>query len=78
MNKNKKEKKLNNIIKQVKSKSIHHSCQYQKQLNSIDKDPNYDLITPNGTIRHFTVFIEAKEVRKLVIPVGQKGLIRQQ
>ena len=23
------------------------ACQYQKQLNSIGKDPNYDLITPN-------------------------------
>ena len=32
------------------------------------KDPNYDLITPNGIIRHFIVglFIEAEEVRKLV------------
>ena len=26
------------------------------------KDPNYDLITPNGIIRHFIVFIEAEEV----------------
>ena len=39
-------------------------------LNSIGKDPNYDLITPNGIIRHFIVLIEAEEVRKLVIPVG--------
>ena len=38
----------------------------EKQLNSIGKDPNYDLITPNGIIRHFIVFIEAEEVRKLV------------
>ena len=42
------------------------SCQYQKHLNSIGKDPNYDLITPNGII----VFIEVEELRKLVIPVG--------
>ena len=28
------------------------------------------LITPNGIIRHFTVFLEAEEVRKLVIPIG--------
>jgi hypothetical protein len=62
MNKNKKEKKLNNIIKQVKSKSIHHSCQYQKQLNSIGKDTNYYVITPNGVIKHFIVFIEAEEL----------------
>ena len=34
------------------------------------KDSNYDLITPNGIIRHLIVFIEAEEVRKLVIPVG--------
>ena len=34
------------------------------------KDPNYDLIIPNGIIRHFIVFIEAEEVRKLVIPIG--------
>ena len=27
------------------------------------KDANYDLITPNGIIRHFIVFIEAEEVR---------------
>ena len=27
------------------------------------KDRNYDLIMPNGIIRHFIVFIEAKEVR---------------
>ena len=26
------------------------------------KDPNYDLITPNGMIRHFIVFIEAEEL----------------
>ena len=26
------------------------------------KDPNYDLITPNGIIRHFIVFIEVEEV----------------
>ena len=32
------------------------------------KDPNYDLITANGIIRHFIVVIEAEEV-------GQKGLI---
>ena len=38
------------------------SYQYQKQLNSIRKDPNYDLITPNGIIRHFIVFIEAEEL----------------
>ena len=38
------------------------SCQYQKQLNSIGKDPNYDLITPNGIIRHFIVFIEVEEL----------------
>ena len=30
----------------------------------------YDLITPNGIIRHFIVFIEAEEFYKLVIPVG--------
>ena len=34
------------------------------------KDPNYDLIMPNGIIRHCIVFIEAEEVRKLVIPIG--------
>ena len=33
------------------------------------KDPNYDLIMPNGIVRHFILFIEA-EVRKLVIPIG--------
>ena len=38
------------------------SCQYQKQLNSIGKDPNYDLITPNGIIGHFIVFIEVEEL----------------
>ena len=27
------------------------------------KDPNYDLVTPNGIIRHFMVFIEAEEER---------------
>ena len=26
------------------------------------KDPNYDLIRPNGIIGHFIVFIEAEEV----------------
>ena len=26
------------------------------------KDPNYDLITPNGIIRHFTVFIGVEEL----------------
>ena len=59
----------------MKSKSIYHSFlffffsfflrnnrQYQKQLNSIGKDANYDLITPNGIIRHFIVFIEAEAV----------------
>ena len=54
----------------MKSKSIYCSYQYQKQLNSIGKDPNYDLIMPNEYIRHFIVFIEAEEVMKLVIPVG--------
>ena len=34
------------------------------------KVPNYDLIMPNGIITHFIVFIEAEEVRKLVIPIG--------
>ena len=34
----------------------------QTQLNSIGKDPNYDLITPNGIIRHFIVFIEVEEL----------------
>ena len=34
------------------------------------KDPNYDLITPSGIIKHFIVFIEAKEVRKLMFPIG--------
>ena len=34
------------------------------------KDPNYDLITPIGIIMHLIVFIEAKEVRMLVIPIG--------
>ena len=64
----------------MKSKSIYHSCQYQKQLNSIGKDPNYDLITSNGIIRHFIVglLIEAEAFRKVVIPlgnrIGQKGL----
>ena len=65
----------------MKSKSIYRSCQYQKQLNSIGKDPNYDLISPNGIIRHFIVFIKAEEVRKIVIPVGkngQKGLVIDQ
>ena len=28
------------------------------------KDPNYDLITLNGIIRHFVAFIEGEEVRK--------------
>ena len=37
-------------------------CQYQKQLNSIGKDSNYDLIMPNGIIRHFIVFIEVEEL----------------
>ena len=46
----------------MKSKLIYHSCRYQKQLNSISKDPNYDLITPNGIIRHFIVFIEVEEL----------------
>ena len=65
----------------MKSKSIYRSffsplnnrsCQYHKQLNSIGKDLNYDLIAPNGIIGHFIVFIEAE---KLVIPShGQKGL----
>jgi len=27
------------------------------------KDANYDLITSNGIIRHFIVFIEVKELR---------------
>ena len=54
----------------MKSKSIYRSCQYWKQLNFINKDPNYDLITPNGIIRHFIVFIEAEGFKKLVIPVG--------
>ena len=54
----------------MKNKSIYRSYQYWKQLNSITKDPNYDLITQNGIIRHFIVFIEAEEVRKLVIPIG--------
>ena len=31
---------------------------------------NYDFIMPHGIIRHFIVFIEAKEVRELVIPIG--------
>ena len=26
------------------------------------KDPNYDLITPNGIIRHFIVFIEVEDL----------------
>jgi hypothetical protein len=38
------------------------SCQYQKQLNSIGKDPNYDLTTPNGIIRHFIVVTEVDEL----------------
>ena len=54
----------------MKSKSIYRSffllnnrsCQYQEQLNSIGKDPSYDLITPNGIIRHFIVFIEVEEL----------------
>ena len=57
----------------MKSKSIYRSGQYWKQLKSINKDPKYDLITPNGIIRHFIVFIEAEEVKKLVIPVGIIG-----
>ena len=65
-----KKKKLKNVTKQVKSKSIYFSCQYRKQLNSIGKHPNYDLITPNGIIRHFIVFIEAEEMRKLLIAIG--------
>ena len=65
-----KKKNLKNITKQVKSKSIYRSCQYRKQLNSNGKDLNYDLIMPNGIISYFIVFIEAEEVRKLVIPVG--------
>ena len=56
----------------MKSKSIYRSCQYRKQLNSIGKDPNYYLITPNGIIGPFIVFIEVEELgtRNLVIPVG--------
>jgi hypothetical protein len=57
----------------VKSKSMYRyfflffplnnrSYQYHKQLNSIGKDPNYDLITPKGIIRHFIVFIEVEEL----------------
>ena len=38
------------------------SCQYKKHINSIGKDPNYDLITPNGNIRHFIVFTEVEEL----------------
>ena len=38
------------------------SCQYQKHLNSIGKDSNYDLITPNGKISHFIVYIEVEEL----------------
>ena len=51
----------------MRSKSI---LGYWKQLKSISKDPNYDLITPNGIIGNFIVFIEAEAVRKLVIPIG--------
>ena len=58
----------------MKSKSIYRSCQYHVIAGLFGKDPNYDLITPNGIIRHFVAFIEPEEVRKLVIPVGQKGL----
>ena len=36
----------------------------------LGKDPNYDLITPNGLIRYFIVFTEAEEVRKLMITTG--------
>ena len=61
------EKKNLKRNKQVKSKSMHRSLfspsfQYQKQLNSIGKDPNYDLITPNGIIRHFIVFIDVEDL----------------
>ena len=34
------------------------------------KDPNYDLITPNGIVRYFIVFIEVEELSRLVIPIG--------
>jgi hypothetical protein len=37
------------------------------------KDPNYDLITLNGIIKHFIVFIEVEEVKKLLIPIGITG-----
>ena len=46
----------------MKSKLRYRSFQYRKQLNSISKDPNYDLITQNGIISHFIVFTEAKAV----------------
>ena len=42
------------------------------------KDPNYGLITPNGIIRHFIVFIEVEELGSLWFQLeshGQKGLI---
>ena len=61
----------------MKIKSIHRSCQYRKQLNSFDKDRNYDLITPNGIIRHFIVFIEVEELGSQGFQLeshGQKGL----
>ena len=56
----------------MKSKSIyifffHLIIVHVNIRNSIGKDPNYDLITPNGIIRHFIVFIEVEE---LGIPVG--------
>ena len=60
----------------MKSKSIYRSLEYRKQVTSIEKYQNYDLMTPNGFIRHFIVFVEAKEVWKLVIPVGITRLER--
>ena len=41
-------KKLKKINLKTKQIDIYRSCQYRKQLNSIGKDPNNDLITPNG------------------------------
>ena len=64
-----KKKKHTTYPNKWKAKSIYLSCRYQKQLNSIGKDPNYDLITPNGIIRHFSIY-RSRGVRKLVIPVG--------
>ena len=70
-----------NLIKEIKKETQKHNQTSKKQIDisftSISetvelfgKDPNYGLITQNGIIRHFIVFIKAEEVRRLVIPIG--------